>query len=76
MSPLPSRDLELRAAAERERLHSSVLELRSCVRDKLDVTKHARENLKLICSVAALVGVTAGYAVAGAFVGHRRPEIE
>lgn len=71
MSPLTSSDLEAKAAEERERLHSSVLELRSCVRDSLDVAKHTRENLGLICSVAALVGLAAGYAAAGIFVRPR-----
>ena len=75
MSPLPSSDLQFRAAEQRERLNRSLLELRSCVRDRLDVSKHARKNLALICSLAALVGLTAGYSVAGAFVSHRRPDI-
>ena len=72
MSPLPSGDLELKAAEERKRLHSSVLELRSCVRENLDVTKHTRENLGLICSLAALVGLSAGYALAGLFLSARK----
>ena len=72
MSALPSGDLEIKAAEERERLHSSVQELRSCVRDNLDVTKHTRENLGLVCSLAALVGLGAGYAVAGVLLTRRR----
>jgi hypothetical protein len=72
MSALPSGDLELKAARERERLHSSVQELRWCVRDNLDVTKHTRENLGLVSTLAALVGLGAGYAVAGVLVPRRK----
>ena len=72
MSELPSGELELNAARERERLHSSVQELRWCARDNLDVTKHTRENLRLVCSLAALVGLGAGYAVAGVLVPRRK----
>jgi hypothetical protein len=73
MSPLPTTDLEIKAARERERLHSSVLELRSRVRESLDMERQMRENLRLICSVAALVGLASGYAVAGGFfVGRRK----
>ena len=72
MSALPTGDLELKAAAQRERLHSSVQELRWCLRDNLDLTKRTRENLRLVCSLAALVGLGAGYAAAGVLVPRRK----
>lgn len=67
MSGLPSRDLEAKAADDRRRLHTSVEELRSHLRDTLDVNKNTREHLGLACAVAALAGVTAGYAFTGIF---------
>ena len=67
MSGLPSHDLEAKAANDRRRLHSSVEELRSHLRDTLDVKKNTRDHLGLACAVAALVGVTAGYAFTGIF---------
>jgi hypothetical protein len=70
MTDLPSYDLELKAADERRRLHDSIEELRCQVRDKLDVTRNAREHLGLACSLAAVVSLAAGYAFGGIFV-HR-----
>ncbi len=67
MNGLPSRDLQEKAADDRRRLHTSVEELRSHLRDTLDVKKNTREHLGLACAVAALVGVTAGYAFTGIF---------
>ena len=71
MSSLPPADLQLKAAKERERLHSSVEELRMCVRDTLDVERLTRKNLKWVGSAAAVVGLAAGYATAGLFVRRR-----
>ena len=68
MTDLPSYDLELKAADERRRLHTTVGELKSAVRDKLDVNKNAREHLGLLCGVSALIGLAAGYTVTGIFV--------
>jgi hypothetical protein len=70
MTDLPSYDLELKAADERRRLHDSIEELRCQVRDKLDVSKHAREHLGLACSLAAVASMATGYAFGGMFV-HR-----
>jgi hypothetical protein len=69
MSGLPSYDLEAKAAEDRRRLHSSVEELRAHLRDTLDVRKNTREHLGLACGIAVLVGLTAGYAFTGIFVG-------
>jgi len=70
MTGLPSYDLELRAAEERRRLHNAVAELRSRVRQELDAKKHIRENLGIVCGVAAAVGLALGYSVTGLFVRH------
>jgi hypothetical protein len=67
MSGLPSYDLEVTAADQRHRLHASVEELRSQLRETLDVQKQAREHVGMVCALAALVGVTAGYAFTGIF---------
>ena len=52
MSDLPTYDLELKAASDRQRLHKSVEQLRSEIRDKLDVNKIAREHLGLGCGIS------------------------
>ncbi len=68
MNGLPAHDLEEKAAEDRRRLHTSVEELRGHLKDSLDVKKNTREHLGLACGVAALVGVTVGYAFTGIFV--------
>lgn len=68
MEGLPSYDLELRAADERQRLHASMKELRSRLSETLDIRKNAREHLGSACALTALVSLAAGYAVAGMFV--------
>jgi hypothetical protein len=70
MTDLPSHDLELKAAVERHRLHDAVEELRSQIREELDVKNQARQHLGLACSVAMFLGLTAGYSLTGFFV-HR-----
>jgi hypothetical protein len=65
--PLPSNDLEQRAAGQRERLHNSVVELRSSVRERLDVHKAARTHLWQAAGTAGLIALALGYALAGAF---------
>ena len=67
MPDLPSYDLELKAAEDRRRLHKTVNELKLAVRDKLDVNKNVREHLGLLCGVAAVIGLAAGYTVTGIF---------
>lgn len=68
MTDLPSYDLQLKAADERRRLHESIEEFRCQLRDKLDMRNNAREHLGLACSLAAFVGLTAGYALTGIFI--------
>jgi hypothetical protein len=68
MNGFPAHDLEQKAAEDRRRLHSSVEELRVHLKESLDIKKNTREHLGLACSVAALMGVTLGYAFTGIFV--------
>lgn len=68
MNGLPAHDLVEKAAEDRRRLHTSVEELRGHLKDTLDVKKNTREHLGLACGVAALLGVTVGYAFTGIFV--------
>jgi hypothetical protein len=68
MNSFPAHDLEQKAAEDRRRLHSSVEELRVHLKESLDIKKNTREHLGLACSVAALMGVTLGYAFTGIFV--------
>ena len=67
MTTIPTHELELRAADQRRRLHSSVHELKDKVRDTLDVKKNAREHVLLASGVAAAVAAVLGYGVAGIF---------
>jgi len=64
---LPPYDLELRAAEERRRLHSSVEELRERVREKLDIKKNARQHVVAGSAVAAIAALLLGYGFAGMF---------
>lgn len=59
--------LEARAAEQRRQLHQSVVELRSTLREKLDVNKNAREHLAPAAGVAALAGLVLGYTLTGVF---------
>lgn len=68
MEGLPSYDLELKAADERQRLHRSVSELRVSLTQALDVRKNAREHLGEVCAVTALFALASGYLVTGIFV--------
>jgi hypothetical protein len=68
MNGLPARDLQVKAEEDRRHLHESVNELRLHLRETLDVTKNTREHLGLVCSMAALVSFTLGYAFTGIFV--------
>lgn len=66
-NPIPAEVLEQRAVDDRRRLHHSVTELRSAVRERLDVKRTAGEHFKPIASVASLVMLLLGYGMAGFF---------
>lgn len=71
---LPADILEQRAAEQRRRLHNSVSELRSTVRqrvrERLDVKRNARHFLWPATGVLSLLGLAMGYGVAGMFTRH------
>jgi hypothetical protein len=69
-SGLLTYELELRAAEQRKRLHESVHELKSRVRENLDLKKAARTHIAPVSVGAALVSFVVGYAVAGIFTRH------
>lgn len=70
-SDIPSEVLEQRAADQRRRLHNSVSELRSSVtetvKEKLDAKKYVREYIGPVTATAAVLGLLAGYSIAGMF---------
>jgi hypothetical protein len=66
-NPFSADDLEQRAASQRQRLHDSVSELRSTVRERLDVQKAARTYIWQASAAVGLLALALGYAVAGAF---------
>lgn len=68
MTGLPSYDLELKAADERRRLHSTLAELRSRVHDELDLGRQTRERLWSICAVVGLISLSLGYSATGLFL--------
>jgi membrane-bound lytic murein transglycosylase B len=63
----PTYTLELRAADQRRRLHSSVNELRFKVQQRLDVKRIAREYLVPASGVGAAIGLLLGYGLTGMF---------
>jgi hypothetical protein len=70
-SHFPAEVLEQRAGEQRQRIHNSVDELKSSlretVREHLDVESHARENIWRFVAGAAMVALVSGYNVAGMF---------
>ncbi len=69
-STLPTDVLELRAAEQRRQIHNSVSELRTQMREKLDIKKNAREYVWPASGVVGLVGLVVGYGFAGMFTKH------
>jgi hypothetical protein len=59
--------LEMRAREQRKQLHNSVQELKSNVQAKLDPKRNARLYFPQIATVAAILGLSAGYVVGGIF---------
>lgn len=66
-NPLPTDILEQRAAEQRRRLHNSVVEMRSQVRERLDYRKMTRQYLVPASAVAGLIGLAFGHSLAGIF---------
>ena len=59
--------LELRAREQRKQIHNSVQDLKSTVQARLDPKRNARIYFPQIAAVAAILGLSAGYMVAGIF---------
>jgi hypothetical protein len=70
-SHIPTEILEQRAAEQRHRIHDSVSELKSSVREtlreRLDVESYTAKHLWPILGVASLLALVAGYGIAGIF---------
>ena len=59
--------LEARAAEQRLQLHNSVVELKSTLRERLDVKKAAREHIAPATGAAAVLGLVLGYSLTAIF---------
>jgi hypothetical protein len=68
MNHVTTYDLEKKAEQERQRLHSSVAELRSCLSEAIDVRKNTRAHLGWASGIATILGLTMGYSFTGIFV--------
>ena len=66
-NPLPADVLEERAAEQRRRLHESVAELRSSVRQRLDVKRNVSRNFWPAAAMVAAATLLFGYLAAGFF---------
>ena len=70
MNTEPIETLQLRALEQRSQLHHTASDLREKVqhaRDTLRVSKQAREHLLPFTLVAGVMGIIAGYSLAGLF---------
>ena len=59
--------LENRAREQRKQIHNSVQQLRSTVKEKLDPKRNARHYFPQLATVAAIIGLSAGYVFGGIF---------
>jgi hypothetical protein len=67
-SQVPFEILEERAAQQRRQLHNSVSQLRSTLRERLDVKRAAREYLVPAAGVTGLLALVIGWGLGGIFV--------
>ena len=67
-SRVPFEILEERAALQRGQLHNSVTQLRSTLRERLDVKRTAREHLLPAVGVVGLLALVIGWSLGGIFV--------
>jgi hypothetical protein len=69
---VPPEILEKRAAEQRRSLHNRVRELRTVVtervREKTDVKRNVRRHFGPLAGIAAVVGLSLGWGLAGIFV--------
>jgi len=64
---MPPDILQMKAAEQRQRLHETISELRSGVRQKLDVKSQAREYVWPASAVGALLSLAFGYTAGSLF---------
>ncbi len=68
---IPTDVLEQRAAEQRRRIHATASELRSTVREKLDVRRNAEEytrgHFPQAAAAVGILGLALGWVVGGAF---------
>ncbi len=67
-NPLPAEVLEQRASEQRRRLHNSVAELRSSVRERLDARRLASQYVWQLAGVATVAAMVVGWGVTSIFV--------
>jgi hypothetical protein len=70
MSTSSTESLELRAIAQRNRLHKTAVDLKSklkAAREDMDLAKQAREHFVTVAIIAATAALLTGYAVGNAF---------
>jgi IS4 transposase len=67
MNDVKIESLELRAREQRKQIHNSVQELKSTLQAKLDPKRNARVYFPQIATVAAMLGLSAGYVAGGIF---------
>jgi hypothetical protein len=64
---MPVDVLEERAADQRRQLHNAVVELKSNLRESLDIRRNARQYLLPAAGAAAVLGLVLGYGFTGMF---------
>jgi len=67
MSYEPASELELKAAEQRKRLHNSIVDVTSIVKEKTDVHRIAAKYALPASGIAGLIALIAGYGFAGIF---------
>ena len=64
---MPVDVLEERAADQRRQLHNAMVELKSNLRESLDIRRNARQYLLPAAGAAAVLGLVLGYGFTGIF---------
>ncbi|HTK94158.1 MAG TPA: hypothetical protein VL382_00855 [Terriglobales bacterium] len=64
---MPVEVLESRASEQRRALHNDVADLKSALRERLDVRRNVAPYVVPASGIAALIGVGLGYLISGAF---------
>ena len=59
--------LEARAAQQRQHLHNAMVELKSSLRERLNVKKATREHLAPAAGAVAVLGLLMGYSMTAIF---------